>query len=173
MTDAPKTIWLLDTFTASEGVAKEPSRFSLKETMWHHDDTVTQLQTKLAEVERTGQEYIDALKARIDELDAARDFGILGGDVVAHMNVVSLQASHIELKARISKLEAEREEITDSVGSVFADLGLEDDTVTGLLEAAYVQGATDVHQNYTPDRNPDFSEAATDYARKALEAKHD
>lgn len=33
-----------------------------------------------------------------------------------------------------------------------------------LLKSAYIAGATDVHNNWQEDRDPDFSEAASDYA---------
>ncbi len=36
--------------------------------------------------------------------------------------------------------------------------------------AAYKQGAMDVHQNYHPDRAPDFTEAAHDYAVRAADS---
>lgn len=43
--------------------------------------------------------------------------------------------------------------------------------VRGLLDhlaAAYQQGALDVHYNWQPDKSPDFSEAADDYAKSIL-----
>ena len=40
-------------------------------------------------------------EARIAELEKARDLGIIEGDVVAHMNVVSLQARVAELEAAL------------------------------------------------------------------------
>lgn len=43
-----------------------------------------------------------------------------------------------------------------------------DDQLRDAIIAAYVQGATDVHQNYQPDRSPDFTEAAHDYAASAM-----
>ena len=42
---------------------------------------------------------------------------------------------------------------------------------TKALEAAYMRGAMDVHNNFMPDRNPDFSEAASDYAIAARGGK--
>jgi hypothetical protein len=46
---------------------------------------------------------VDAL-ARIEELEAARDFGIIEGDIVAHLQVVALTARVEELTAALDAL---------------------------------------------------------------------
>jgi hypothetical protein len=43
-------------------------------------------------------------KARIAELEAARDFGIIEGDVVAHLTVVALQTRVEELEAALTAM---------------------------------------------------------------------
>jgi hypothetical protein len=42
------------------------------------------------------------------------------------------------------------------------------ETLRDAVVAAYIAGATDVHNNWQEDRDPDFTEAAHDYAADAI-----
>ena len=59
----------------------------------------------------------------------------------------------------------------DYTASILAALDV--DKITALVGAAYIQGAMDVHQNWQPDRAPDFSEAAADYVAALASIKGD
>jgi hypothetical protein len=72
---------------------------------------------------------VDAL-ARIEELEAARDFGIIEGDAVAHLKVVALQARVEELEGvvRWYATQLEQTKMPHSAGdmarmSLFGDCG--------------------------------------------------
>ena len=53
---------------------------------------------------KDGDDRAKAAEARIAELEAARDLGVIEGDVVAHMNVVSLHGELMAAKSRIEEL---------------------------------------------------------------------
>jgi hypothetical protein len=40
---------------------------------------------------------------------------------------------------------------------------MSEDEMNDAIAKAYIAGATDVHNNYQEDRDPDFAEAAHDY----------
>jgi hypothetical protein len=44
------------------------------------------------------------------------------------------------------------------------------DGVREIIRQAYLQGAKDVHENYKPDSDPDFAEAASDYTTSVTRA---
>lgn len=47
--------------------------------------------------------------------------------------------------------------------NVVTEVLIEPDTLLDLLRDAYVAGCTDVHANYQPQKEPDFTEASYDY----------
>jgi hypothetical protein len=117
--DAPKTIWLLDTFTASEGVAKEPSRFSLKETMWHHDDIV---------------------QARIDELEEhVSDLLVDLPCACGHDNPTDICMGHMpafrKAQARIAELERRDDAQCFAIDNMTNRSAVDMQTIDELTEA--------------------------------------
>lgn len=58
--------------------------------------------------------------------------------------------------------------VHDLLKTLGVELTVVDDELRDLLAAAYGQGAHDVHTNYQPELDPDFTEAACDYAASVI-----
>jgi hypothetical protein len=112
MTDTPDKIWAWrsDDFDAGGWTLSDDFAASSKTEYLRYDKHTAYMADMTAAY--TGsckridkyREQHETDKARIAELEAARDFGIIEGDAVAHLKVVSLQASVEELAAALDAL---------------------------------------------------------------------
>ena len=88
----------------------------------------------------------------------------------------------VEERDALSKCVAAADRLVPATEGMIARVEAAEAEAAALREAlrdeivmAYEQGALDVHLNWQEDRDPDFSEAASDYAasRAALKENHD
>ena len=99
-------------------------------------------------------------QARIAELEKARDLGVIEGDVVAHMNVVSLHGELMAAKSRIEELE--RQHTLDVIDAVNAQ-----SRIAELTKALRTVAETPAHHAGQTANEYHFQQIA----RAALEAK--
>ena len=80
-----------------------------------------------------------------------------------------------DLHDKVGKLSRDNTTLADIADNAEAEAAALREALRDEIVMAYEQGALDVHLNWQEDRDPDFSEAASDYAasRAALKENYD
>lgn len=120
----------------------------------------------LADILQDLSEASNHIRTTAERLDAIADWrvALMAAFYKAWPDAEDMPDDDEGIIGNVERLTAER----DAARTTPDPSGLVEDDLRDMLAAAYEQGCRDTHENYEPQSDPEFGEAASDYATSAL-----